>query len=89
MSLLLLQQQPIIVKLVEVPAKETSLSDVIFGALGLVGVLLVAAALLGAVLGGGLILYNRWRVRTGRDKGPDPNELRVTPTGSPSSPQSR
>ena len=86
--LLLLQQQPIIVRVVEPPVKETSLSDVIFGAIGLVGVMLVAAALLGAVLGGVLILYHTWRVRTGRDKGPDPNELRVTPTGLPSSRQS-
>jgi hypothetical protein len=86
--LLLLQQQPIIVRVVEAPVKETSLSDVIFGAIGLVGILLVAAALLGAVLGGGLILYHAWRVRTGRDKGPDPYELRVTPTGLPSSRQS-
>jgi hypothetical protein len=80
-----LQQQPIIVRVVETPVKETSLSDVVFGAIGLVGVLLVAAALLGAVLGGVLILYHTWRVRTGRDKGPDPDELRVTPTGLPSS----
>ena len=76
----LLQQTPIIVKVVEPPAHETSLAEVVFGALGLVGVLLLAAALLGAVLGGLLIAYHKWRVRTGRDKGPDPNELRVTPT---------
>lgn len=76
---LLLQQQPIIVRVVEEPAHQTSLADVIFGALGLVGVLLVVAALLGAVLGGALIAYRLWRVRTGRDKGPDPAELRVTP----------
>jgi uncharacterized protein YacL len=78
--LLLLQQSPIIVRVVETPAHETSLADVIFGALGLVIVLLLAAALLGGVLGGLLIAYKRWRVRTGRDKGPDMNEFRVTPT---------
>ena len=78
--LVLLQQAPIIVKIIEPPAHETTLADVIFGALGLVGVLLVIAALLGAVLGGLLIAYKRWRVRTGRDKGPDMDEFRVTPT---------
>ena len=77
---LLLQQPSIIVRVVEQPAHETSLADVIFGALGLVGVLLLTAALLGGVLGGVLIAYKRWRVRTGRDKGPDMNEFRVPPT---------
>jgi hypothetical protein len=78
--MLLSQQAPIIVKVVEQPAHETSLGEVIFGALGLVVVLLLGAALLGAVLGGILIAFKKWRQRTGRDKGPDPNELRVTPT---------
>ncbi len=77
--LFLFQQTPIIVRVVDPPTHETSLTDVILGALGLVGVLLLTAAVLGAVLGGLLIVYHRWRVRTGRDKGPDMDEFRVTP----------
>ena len=49
------QGDPIIVRVVEEPVHETSISDVILGSLGLVGVLLVCALILGAVLGGGLL----------------------------------
>jgi uncharacterized membrane protein YqhA len=74
----LLQQQPIIVRVVEQPVRETSLADIIFAALGLVGVLLLAAALLGLVLGGILILVKRLRARSARTT--DAEALRVTPT---------
>lgn len=75
-----LQQQPIIVRVVETPVHQTTLTDVIFGALGLVGVLVLAAALMGVVLGGGLIAYKRWRERTGRPVDEDHDAFRVTPT---------
>ena len=75
---MLLLQQPIIVRVVEQPVKETSLADIIFGAIGLVGVLLITAALLGAVLGGALILLNRMRRRSSAVS--DAQSLRVTPT---------
>jgi hypothetical protein len=71
---------PIIVRVVEQPVKETSIADVIFGAIGVVGVGLLAAALLGAVLGGVLILIKRWRAGHGHD--PDPvaeNPLKISP----------
>ena len=81
---MLQQPAPIIVRVVEQPVHETTLSDVIFGSLGLVGVLLVAAALFGLVLGGGLILFKRMRHRDGIDPDDDATHLRVTPTSGDS-----
>lgn len=78
--LLLQQQAPIIVQVVEQPVRETSIADVIFGALGVVGVGLIAAALLGAVLGGMLILIKRWRARHGYERDPvAENPYRISP----------
>lgn len=74
------QHDPIIVRVVEEPVHETSISDVIIGSLGLVGVLLVCALILGAVLGGGLVLYKRLTARDGLDPEDDAEKLRVTPT---------
>ena len=74
------QSDPIIVRVVEEPVHETSISDVIIGSLGLVGVLLLCALVLGAVLGGGLVLYKRLRARDGLDPEDDAEKLRVTPT---------
>lgn len=74
------QGDPIIVRVIEEPVHETSISDVILGSLGLVGVLLVCALILGAVLGGGLVLYKRLTARDGLDPEDDADKLRVTPT---------
>jgi hypothetical protein len=74
------QTDPIIVRVVEEPVHETSISDVILGSLGLVGVLLVCALILGLVLGGGLVLYKRLTARDGLDPEDDAEKLRVTPT---------
>ena len=68
------------VRVVEQPVHETTISDVIFGSIGLVGVLLVAALLLGVLLGGGLILVKRLAARDGLDAKRDAETLRVTPT---------
>lgn len=77
---MLQQQEPIIVRVVEEPVDETTISDVILGSLGLVGVLLIAALLLGLVLGGGLVLYKRLRAKDGLDAEGEAESLRVTPT---------
>jgi len=44
-------QRPFIVKLVELPSDPTGLADVLIGALGLTGVIVIMAVLLGFVLG--------------------------------------
>ena len=68
------------VRVVEQPVHETTISDVVFGSIGLVGVLLLAALLLGLLLGGGLILVKRLTARDGLDAQRDADNLRVTPT---------
>jgi hypothetical protein len=71
--------QPIIVRVVEQPVHETTISDVIVGSLGLVGVLLLAAAIFGLLLGGSLILFKRLRHRDALDPVDNAGSFRVTP----------
>jgi len=68
------------VRVVEQPVHETTIADVIFGSIGLVGVMLLAALVLGVVLGGSLILVKRLTARDGLDARRDSENLRVTPT---------
>ena len=75
-----LQQDPIVVRVVEEPVHQTTISDVILGSLGLVGVMLVSALLLGLALGGALVLYKRLTAKDGLDANRDAESLRVTPT---------
>ena len=74
------RNDPIMVRVVEQPVRETTIADVILGSLGLVGVLLMSALVLGALLGGGLVLYKRLTARDGIDAARDAENLRVTPT---------
>jgi hypothetical protein len=71
--------KPIIVRVAEQPVDSTSVSDIVVGALGLTGVLLLAALLLGAALGGALIGYKLLRARLNLEPPPDRDALRVTP----------
>jgi hypothetical protein len=74
------RQDPIIVRVVEQPVRETSVVDVLIGSLGLVVVMLLAALLLGLLLGGALILVKRITARDGLDPQRDADAFRVTPT---------
>jgi hypothetical protein len=56
-------QTPIMVHVVETPARETTVVDVLLGAIGLTGVLLLLAALAGVVFGGAFILYRKIQAR--------------------------
>jgi Zn-dependent protease with chaperone function len=51
----------IVVQLVQTPAHEVTLGDVVWGSLGLAAVLLLLAMLLGALLSGLLFAWNRYR----------------------------
>jgi hypothetical protein len=67
----LLQQgdSPVIINITEPPKGDpTGLSDVLIGALGLSGVLILCAFLLALILAGALFL---WRARVGLDVNPD------------------
>ena len=76
---MLFQPEPMIVRVVEQPVQDTSVADVIIGAIGLTGFLLLTAAVLGLVLGAILIGVKKLRARYELEAQVDPNELRVTP----------
>lgn len=73
---------PIVVRVVEEPVKSTGVGDVILGALGLTGVLLLAALVFGAMLGGALIAIKRLRAKYNLEPVPDSEALRVTPSST-------
>lgn len=54
---------PIIVQVVQQPVESTTVADVLLGAMGLTGVMVLAAVVLGALLGGALIGLKHWRAR--------------------------
>jgi hypothetical protein len=74
--------QPIVVRVMEEPVKSTGVSDILVGALGLTGVMLMAALLLGVLLGGLLIGIKKLRAKYNLERETDVNELRVTPSSS-------
>jgi hypothetical protein len=74
---------PIIVRIPETPPVEsTSIPDILLGALGLTGVMLLSALLLGLVLGGVLIGVKLLRARLNLDPSDERDALRVTPGGT-------
>ncbi len=72
------QAQPVIVRVLETPAKSTSVGDVLIGAIGLTGVLILVAVLLGAALGGLLIGVKKFRARYNLEPIPDSEAFRIT-----------
>jgi ABC-type dipeptide/oligopeptide/nickel transport system permease component len=60
---------PVIIKVVPPPTQELSVVNVIVDALGLTGLIAIAAMLVGAVFGIGLILFKRWREQHSPDNG--------------------
>ena len=76
-----MQQPPdsIIVKVIEEPVKSTTIVDVLVGSLGLVGALLLAAVVMGAILGVTLIGIKLFRARYNLEPVPDSEALRITP----------
>jgi hypothetical protein len=72
------QINPIMVRVAEQPVESTSVTDILVGALGLTGVMLLSAVLLGAVLGGALIGFKLLRARLSHEP-PGRDHLRVTP----------
>lgn len=68
------------VRVINQPAHQTSIGDVLIGSLATVVMLLVIAALLGAALGGILIGVKFLRARFGWQPYSDHEDLHVTPT---------
>ncbi len=52
--------KPIIVKIVETPHDPTGIAGVLIGALGLTGVIILGAVVLGIAFAGVLLLYRRY-----------------------------
>jgi hypothetical protein len=75
--------QPFIVTVVEAPSHTTNIGDVVLGALGLAGVLALAAVALGVVVAAGLILWRRYHPP---DAEHPPSVTSMTPLHPPSSP---
>ena len=73
---------PIVVRVVEERVETTGVTDILIGALGLTGVMLLAALVLGIVLGGVLIGIKRVRAKYGLEPVPDSEAMRVTPSSS-------
>ncbi|MEK6630574.1 MAG: hypothetical protein AABY89_07555 [Acidobacteriota bacterium] len=71
---------PVIIKVVAPPTPEVSVVDVLVGALGLTGVLVLGSLVLGLAVGGVLIVYKRWR--DGReDARTDDHQVRLDLSG--------
>lgn len=51
--------QPTIVQIVQEPARETTVVDVLMGAIGITGVMFLVAVVAGLVLGGLLVWYQK------------------------------
>ena len=73
------QPAPVMVRVIQTPAEETSVADVLIGSIGLTGVLVLIAILLGAILGGVLIGVKKFRAKYNLEAVPDSEALRVTP----------
>ena len=74
--------EPIVVRVFEEPVQSTGVADILIGALGLTGLMLLAALLLGAALGGVLIGVKKLRATYELDPGANPDAMRVTPSSS-------
>jgi hypothetical protein len=72
----------VIVRVAEQPVESTSVTDLLIGAIGLTGVLLLAAVVLGVVLGGALIGFKLLRAKYNLEPASDRDSLRVTPNST-------
>lgn len=73
----MLTQNPIIVQVVQQPIESTSLADVLIGAIGLTGALVLLAVLLGGALGGLLIGIKLLRRRMNLEPASDSDIIHI------------
>lgn len=76
--MLFLLQTPVMVRVVEEPTQSTTVADVLIGAIGLTGVLVIAAVLLGALFGSILIGVKKYREKHNLEAVPDSEALKIT-----------
>ena len=73
-----IQSQPVMVRVVQQPVESTSVADVLIGAIGLTGVLILVTVVLGGVLGGLLIGVKKLRARYNLEPIPDSEAFKIT-----------
>ena len=66
------------VQVVEQPVDETTVADVLLGAIGLTGALIIGAVLLGALFGAVLIGLKKTREKYNLERIPDSEALKIT-----------
>ena len=66
------------VRVVQPTVEETSVADVLIGSIGLTGVLVLVALLLGALLGCALIGIKKLRTRYNLESVPDSEAFKIT-----------
>ena len=77
LGLLLQQPNPITVQVVQQPVESTGLADVLIGAIGLTGALVLLAVLLGGAFGGLLIGIKMLRRRANLDPASDSDIIHI------------
>ena len=66
------------VRVIQPTVEETSVADVLVGSIGLTGVLVLVAIVLGALLGGALIGIKKLRTRYNLESIPDSEAFKIT-----------
>ena len=74
---MMIQQQPIIVHVIQPVTESTTVADVLIGAIGLTGLLVLLAILLGLVFGGVLIGIKVLRRRMNIEPEPDAGIIHI------------
>lgn len=72
------QSEPVMVRVIQPAVEETSVADVLIGSIGLTGVLILVAVVLGAILGGVLIGIKKLRSRYNLEPIPDSEAFKIT-----------
>lgn len=76
--MLLALQQTVMVRVIQEPIQETTVADVLLGAIGLTGALFIGAVLLGALFGAVLIGIKKMREKYNLEAVPDSEALKIT-----------
>ena len=74
---MMIQQQPIIVHVIQPATESTTVADVLIGAFGLTGLLVLLAIVLGALFGGILIAIKVIRRRMNIEPPPDAGIIHI------------
>ena len=73
-----LQTDSVMVRVVQPTVEETSVADVLIGSIGLTGVLVLVAIVLGGLLGAALIGVKKFRTRYNLEPVPDSEAFKIT-----------